>query len=166
VSWQSNPDSGATPESSRTREGTTRAAWSAAAAGKAGDLLSIGEVCAATRLSPRTVRYYEELGLLPGVRRRAGGRRVYGPVEVERLRFIQRLKALGLTLAEIRELDAVHAIGGSTRAMLGRLDELLARRLAELEQRIGELAGLRDEIGRYRARIAGRLHAAAGEEAS
>jgi DNA-binding transcriptional MerR regulator len=163
VSWQSS-DPAARSDTSRTREGASRAAWVPAAEGNPGDLLSIGEVCAATQLSPRTVRYYEELGLLPGVRRRAGGRRVYGPVEVERLRFIQRLKALGLSLAEIRELDAVHAIGGSTRAMLGRLDELLARRLAELEQRIGELAGLRDEIGRYRARIAGRLHAAAPRE--
>ena len=84
--------------------------------------LTIREICEHTGLSPRTVRYYEELGLLPGVRRRAGGRRVYGADELERLRFIQRLKALGLALAEIRDLNAVHAIGGSTRAMLERLD--------------------------------------------
>lgn len=120
-------------------------------------LLSIGELGTATGLSTRTIRYYEELGLLPGVRRRAGGRRVYGAAEQERLRFIQRLKALGCSLAEIRELDAVHAIGGSTAAMLARLDELLARRLGELDARIAELAGLRAEIGRYRDRIAGRL---------
>jgi DNA-binding transcriptional MerR regulator len=69
------------------------------------------------------VRYYEELELLPGVRRRAGGRRVYGDGELERLRFIQRLKTLGLSLAEIRELNAVYAIGGSTDAMLLRLDD-------------------------------------------
>jgi DNA-binding transcriptional MerR regulator len=119
--------------------------------------LSIGELGTETGLSPRTIRYYEELGLLPGVRRRAGGRRVYGPGDRERLRFIQRLKTLGCSLAEIRELDAVHAIGGSTAAMLARLDELLARRLGELDTRITELAGLRDEIGRYRDRIAGRL---------
>ncbi len=125
--------------------------------------LSIGELGAEAGLSPRTIRYYEELGLLPGVRRRAGGRRVYGAGDRERLRFIQRLKALGCSLAEIRELDAVHAIGGSTAAMLARLDELLARRLGELDARIAELAGLRDEIGRYRDRIAGRLaHSEAG----
>ena len=60
-------------------------------------------MCEQTGLSARTVRYYEELGLLPGVRRRSGGRRVYGTDELERLRFIQRLKALGLSLAEIKE---------------------------------------------------------------
>jgi MerR family transcriptional regulator, copper efflux regulator len=124
-----------------------------------GKAASIGEVCALTGLSARTVRYYEELGLLPGVRRREAGRRVYGQEELERLRFIQRLKALGLSLAEIRELDAVYAIGGSTQAMLARLDELLGRRLAELDVRIAELQTLREEIGKYRTRIASRVEA-------
>ena len=123
--------------------------------------VAIGEVCARLDLSPRTGRYYEELGLLPGVRRRAGGRRVYGADEIERLRFIQRLKALGLSLAEVRDLNAVHAIAGSTRAMLGRLDELLGRRLDEVVARMDELARLRDEIAKYRARVASRLGALA-----
>ncbi len=121
------------------------------------DGLSIGELCARTGLSPRTVRYYEEQGLLPNVRRRVGGRRVYGEDELERLRFIRRLKALGLSLAEIRELNAVHAIAGSTEALLERLGGLLGRREAELEVRIAELGGLRDEISRYRAHVAGRI---------
>ena len=121
--------------------------------------LSIAQVCAETGLSPRTVRYYEELGLLPGVRRRAGGRRVYGPDEIERLRFIQRLQLLGLALAEIGELNEVHAIGGSTGAMLERLDELLARRLSDLDARIAELTGLRDQIEKYRAHAASRVGA-------
>lgn len=109
-----------------------------------------------TGLSARTLRYYEELGLLPGVRRRAGGRRVYGADEIERLGFIQRLKALGLSLAEIKDLNAVYAIEGSTRAMLGRLDELLGRHLAEIDGRIEELMGLRDEISKYRDHVASR----------
>ena len=118
--------------------------------------LSIGDVCERTGLSPRTVRYYEEVGLLPGVRRRAGGRRVYGGDEVERLRFIQRLKTLGLSLSEIKDLNAVYAIGGSTGAMLTRLAELLDRRLGELDTRIKELTALREEILRYRGRVASR----------
>jgi DNA-binding transcriptional MerR regulator len=121
--------------------------------------LGIAEVCQRTGLSPRTVRYYEELGLLPGVRRRAGGRRVYSEGELQRLRFIQRLKALGLSLAEVAELNAVYAIGGSTRALLGRLDEVLARHLHDLDARIAELSGLRDEIGKYRDHIAARIEA-------
>ena len=125
--------------------------------------LSIRAVCERTGLSARTVRYYEELGLLPGVRRRAGGRRVYGADELDRLRFITRLKALGLALEEIGELNAVHAIGGSTQAMLARLDELLARRLLELDARIGELDSLRDQIRKYRDHVAERADALVAE---
>ncbi len=118
--------------------------------------LTIAEVREVTHLSARTLRYCEELGLLPGVRRRAGGRRVYGADEVERLCFIQRLKTLGLSLAEVKELNAVYGIAGSTQAMLERLDLLLGRRFGDLETRVGELMGLRDEIGRYRDRVRSR----------
>ena len=100
------------------------------------------------------------MGLLPGVRRRAGGRRVYGPDELERLRFIQRLKQLGLSLAEIKELNAIYAIAGSTRDMLGKLDQLLLGHLEALDARLEELSGLREEIGRYRARVARRIRSA------
>ncbi len=118
----------------------------------------ISEICDRAGLSPRTVRYYEELGLLPGVRRRSGGRRVYGRGELERLRFIRRLKQVGLSLEEIRELNAVHALEGSTQAMLGRLDELLAGRLDDVDRKLAELGDLRDEIGRYRQHVQARLH--------
>lgn len=146
MSWQTKAPSGTGP---------ARAGAGSAEAGG----VPIAAICAETGLSPRTLRYYEELGLLPGVRRRAGGRRVYGSDELQRLRFIQRLKALGLRLVEIRELNAVHALGGSTQAMLARLAELLDRRLGELDARIRELTTLREEIERYRDRVA---HRAAG----
>jgi len=126
-------------------------------------MLSIGEICARTGLSARTVRYYEEVGLLPDVRRRAGGRRVYGPDDEERLRFITRLKTLGLSLAEIKELNAVHALGGSTEAMLERLDELLEAHQEELDHRITELGSLRDQIRKYRAHVGARVEALRAE---
>lgn len=128
------------------------------------EVLPIGAVCERTGLSARTVRYYEELGLLPGVRRRAGGRRVYGTDELERLHFIGRLKKLGLSLAEIGELNAVYAIGGSTRAMLVHLEEVLAGRLDELDARIDELTTLRDQIEKYRAHVASRTQALTAAE--
>lgn len=118
---------------------------------------SIGEVCRRSGLSPRTVRYYEELGLLPGVRRRNGARRVYGGDELERLGFIQRLKALGLTLQEIKELNSLYALAGSTHAMLEHLSGLLDAHLAGLDARIDELVALRGEMNRYREHIAGRI---------
>ncbi len=114
---------------------------------------AIAEVCDRTGLSPRTVRYYEEIGLLPGVRRRSSGRRVYGADELERLGFISRLKGLGLSLAEIRELNAVYGIGGSTQAMLGRLQDLLDAHLHDVDRRMAELGDLRAELVRYRDHV-------------
>lgn len=118
---------------------------------------SITEVCEKTGLSPRTLRYYEEIGLLPDVRRSEGGRRVYGPDALERLGFIQRLKALGLSLAEIRELNAVYSIGGSTEALLGRLHELLGQHLDDVDRRLAALGDLRSELVRYRGHVEERL---------
>jgi len=116
-------------------------------------MLAIAEVCDRTGLSPRTVRYYEEIGLLPDVRRRASGRRVYGADALERLGFISRLKALGLSLAEIRELNAVYGIGGSTQAMLTHLKDLLAVHLEDVDRRLSELRDLRCELVRYRDHV-------------
>jgi len=123
--------------------------------------LSISEVQSRTGLSARTIRYWEELGLLPGVRRRAAGRRVYGEDELERLAFIQRLKSLGLSLLEIKDLNAVYAIAGSTRDMLGRLDSLLEQHEREVTSRLTELRSLQGEIARYRGRVAQRIRASA-----
>ena len=94
----------------------------------------ISEVCERTGLSPRTVRYYEELGLLPGVRRRAGGRRVYGDEEIERLHFIQRLKALGEKRERIKQLRAEAAVEADDV-----LDEALAAGLPVAK--VARLAG-------------------------
>lgn len=124
---------------------------------RGGAALSIGQACEATGLSARTVRYYEELGLLPSVRRRAAGRRVYGADELERLRFIQRLKKLGLSLAEIKDLSAIYALGGSTLAMLEHLDELLLQHLRDVEARMDELGGLRDDLAKYREHVGSRI---------
>jgi DNA-binding transcriptional MerR regulator len=112
-------------------------------------LHSVRHVCDQIGVSARTLRYYEELGLLPGVRRRSGGRRAYGHDEIERLRFIQRLKSLGLSLQEIGELNAVYAIHGSTRAMLEKLRELLSQHLVGLEQKVEDLQTLQSEMKSY-----------------
>ena len=120
-------------------------------------IYSIAQVCNELELSPRTVRYYEELGLLPGVRRLSGGRRIYGADEVERLRFIQRLKRLGLTLEEIGELNAVYAIRGSTKAMMERLREVLNNHLNEVDHGIREMRRLRSEMSSYLNRVESRI---------
>ena len=125
--------------------------------GSSSSEFSIGELCQQTGLSARTVRYYEEVGLLPEVRRRAGGRRVYGEGEIERLRFIGRLKTLGLSLGEIKELNELYAHEGSTHDMLARLHALLGDHLVQLDLRIESLAELREQMSSYRTHVARRL---------
>src|SRR5262249_42554720 len=116
----------------------------------------IGEVAREVNLSTRTIRYYEELGLLGDVRRRGGRRRVYGEQEVARVRFITKHKLLGLPLDEIAELNDAHA-KSSPRGMLERLLPKLDARLEDLAHRLGELTQLRTEIESYRTRMARRL---------
>src|ERR1044072_1227111 len=67
--------------------------------------LRIGELAKATDTTPRTIRYYEEIGLLPASKRASGAHRTYGPEHLERLQEILRLKELlGVSLEELREL--------------------------------------------------------------
>ncbi len=127
---------------------------------------AIAEMCERTGLSPRTIRYYEEIGLLPGVRRKSSGRRVYGPDELERLAFIHRLKTLGLSLTEIGDLNAVYGIGRSTEAMLSRLGDLLAVHLDDVDQRIASLGALRNDLVRYRQHINDRIELVVSDEAN
>jgi len=62
-------------------------------------VLTIGEMSAELNLNPKTIRYYEEVGLLPEPRRSESGYRLYSRKEVERLRLVKRAKLLGLSLA-------------------------------------------------------------------
>lgn len=69
----------------------------------AGQRVQIGEVAERTGLSLRTIRYYEEVGLVVPARTQ-GGFRLYGDVEIERLLLIKRMKPLGFSLEEMRDL--------------------------------------------------------------
>ena len=64
------------------------------------EYLSIGQMSRRLEMSQRTIRYYEEIGLLNSVRRIEGGKRVYTSDDLRRLKLIKRLKILGLTLTE------------------------------------------------------------------
>ncbi len=117
----------------------------------------IGELAQHVGLTERTIRYYEELGLLESVKRLEGGTRVYTDDDVRRLKFVRKLKALGLTLQEMLELEGLYRRHRSNRGVLPRLMELLDAHLAAITDRIGELEALRDEIRSYRERVSRRL---------
>ncbi|OLC55231.1 MAG: hypothetical protein AUH85_09755 [Chloroflexi bacterium 13_1_40CM_4_68_4] len=119
--------------------------------------IRIGDLAKRTGLTVRTIRYYEELGLLESVKRLDGGVRVYTNEDVRRLRFIQRLKMLGLSLQEMLELESLYRNERTNRAVLPKLIEMLDRHLAQIGDHLGELEGLRDQIKGERERIAVRL---------
>ena len=117
----------------------------------------IGELAAKVGMTERTIRYYEELGLLDSVKRLDGGTRVYTDDDVRRLKFIRKLKVLGLSLQEMHELEGMYKTERSNRAVLPRLIELLDAHLVTVDGRIAELHGLRDEIRSYREHVAARM---------
>jgi DNA-binding transcriptional MerR regulator len=133
-----------------------------------GSCLRIGDVARAAGTTPRTVRYYEELGLLrPDAGRAAGEHRSYTETDVERLSHILRLKdLLGVTLDELGELVAAEDARLARKAEFRAgpppererviLREALAdidRQLALVDRRAGELARLRSELDERRARV-------------
>jgi len=85
--------------------------------------LRIGMLARATGRSIHTIRWYEAQGLIPGVRRDAGGRRVYGEPHVGWLELMERLRRTGMSIAEMRRYTALVKAG---RATLAQRREMLA----------------------------------------
>ncbi|MBW1646418.1 MAG: MerR family transcriptional regulator [Deltaproteobacteria bacterium] len=117
----------------------------------------IGELGKLLGMSPRTIRYYEEIGLLNTVKRIEGGRRIYTNNDLRRLRFIKKLKLLGLSLNEMAELERIYSIHRSNKKVLPRVVELLRHHSSEVDKRLLELAKLKDEIESYIVRIEEKL---------
>lgn len=100
----------------------------------------IGEVASAAGMSSKTLRFYEEQGLLPPARRSANGYRQYSGDTLARLDFIARGGAAGLSLSQIRNILAVIEPGDAPCA---HVKDVLAGQLAELDLKIAELTTLR-----------------------
>ncbi|MEU6220817.1 MerR family DNA-binding protein [Streptomyces sp. NPDC047022] len=105
--------------------------------------MRIGTLAAATGTTTKTLRFYEQAGLLADPPRTPGGYRDY-PADVrDRVGFIRSAQAAGLSLAEIRDVLAIRD-GGYTPC--GHVTELLGRHLADVEQRIAELDATRAKL--------------------
>ena len=118
----------------------------------------IGELASILDMSPRTIRYYEEVGLLNSIKRVEGAKRVYTDQDLRRLRFIKRLKLLGLTLVEMKELEDIYRIHKTNKKVLPKLLELLDRRMREIDERVNNLQKLKAEIMSYREKIEEKLN--------
>ena len=118
----------------------------------------IGELANLLQLSHRTIRYYEEIGLLNSVKRIEGGKRVYTDRDYQRLKFITRLKHLGLTLSEMLELEDIYQIHQTNRKVLPRLLELLGNHAVKIDERINNLIKLKADILNYQEKIRQKLN--------
>ena len=114
---------------------------------------AIGEISRLVDLSQRTIRYYEEIGLLHSVRRIENGKRVYTDSDVRRLKFINRLKVLGLSLAEMVELEKIYRKQRNNREILPKLLDILDERAAQIDERVAQLVALKKEIREYQQRL-------------
>jgi DNA-binding transcriptional MerR regulator len=114
---------------------------------------AIGEISRLVDLSQRTIRYYEEIGLLHSVRRIENGKRVYTDDDVRRLKFINRLKVLGLSLAEMVELEKIYRKQRNNREILPKLLEILDERAVQIDERVAQLVTLKKEIREYQHRL-------------
>ena len=121
------------------------------------EYISIGDLAKNLGLTTRTLRYYEEVGIMAIPRRMEGMNRAYAPKEVRKLKFILKLKELGLTIKEMQELDAAYASAKETDKIIPRLIEILDHHINNLDEKMSKLASLRREIVDYRHRMVDRF---------
>ena len=109
-----------------------------------GEHMQIGEVAERTKLSLRTIRHYEEVGLVPPSARSKGGFRLYTEADVQRLLLIRRMKPLGFTLEEMADvLSLLDNLAGATPA---DRDELLDRLTMYREAAGQRIDALREQL--------------------
>jgi DNA-binding transcriptional MerR regulator len=113
--------------------------------------VQIAALAAGFKLNPKTIRYYEGIGLLPAARRTTAGYRLYTDRERDRLRFITKAKAVGLTLAEITEVLILRDGGDQP---CDQVVEILDQKLAAVDRQLERLVDFRRELATVREEAA------------
>ncbi|MCM3125491.1 MerR family DNA-binding transcriptional regulator [Mesobacillus sp. MER 48] len=119
-------------------------------------MYSISDLAEEFGVTTRTIRYYEELGLL-NPSRSEGGRRLYSSKDLARLKLILRGKRFGFSLEEIREMVLLFDEDRTGEKQLKRTIEYGEEKLAEVNERICELVEIREEIEKLMTDFKGRL---------
>jgi DNA-binding transcriptional MerR regulator len=114
--------------------------------------LTVGQLARATGVPAKTIRYYEQVGVLPEPRRSAAGYRHYSRHDVHRLLFIRRARALGLSLATLKTLTA-ELDSGECLTMRPRLHALVTEQLRTVQQQIAEFQLLERQLAQVLQRL-------------
>ena len=117
------------------------------------EIITIGELATSVGLTTRTLRYWEEAGIIESVARADGATRGYTSYYVRRIKFILKLKELGLTIREMQELYAAYGEARQTERMIPRLMDILDDHINKIDEKMAKLASLRKEIVDYRQRM-------------
>lgn len=117
------------------------------------EYFQIGEVATMLGVTTRTIRYYEEIGLMTHPKRLDGGVRVYDKVDIKRLKFILKLKELGISLKEMQELADIYKIHQTPDNIMPKLVEILDGHISKIDAKIAKLASLRNDILEYKAKV-------------
>ena len=117
------------------------------------DVVQIGELAESLGITTRTIRYYEEIGLMEPPRRLEGGMRVYEKYDVKRLKFILKLKELGINLKEMNELADIYKTHQKPEMMVPKLLDILDMHINKIDEKISNLSSLRKDIVDYRSRV-------------
>ena len=107
--------------------------------------LAIGDLAKRTHVKVPTIRYYEQIGLLPPPARTEGKQRRYSAAEVKRLDFIRHARELGFDIEDIRQLLTLSA---EPQESCHQVDSIARQHLSEIDLRIGRLEALRAELQR------------------
>lgn len=113
----------------------------------------IGDLAIALGLTTRTIRYWEEVGIIESVQRSDGATRGFTPYYVRRIKFIIKLKELGLTIKEMQDLYTAYGEAKQTERMVPRLVEILDEHLDKVDEKMAKLASLRSDIVSYRQKM-------------
>jgi Cu(I)-responsive transcriptional regulator len=114
--------------------------------------MNIGEAAAAAGVTPKMIRHYEALGMIPDVQRTDAGYRLYSPREVGMLRFIRQSRALGFP---VKQIESLLALWRDEHRASREVKELAQQQLDALEERQREIDEMRATLSALVARCAG-----------
>jgi len=117
------------------------------------EITPIGDLAQSLGLTTRTIRYWEEVGILESVQRSDGATRGFTPYYVRRIKFIIKLKELGLTIKEMQDLYSAYGEAKQTDRMVPRLVEILDEHIDKIDEKMAKLASLRKDILSYRKKM-------------
>jgi len=118
------------------------------------DTQQIGELARSLGVTTRTLRLYEQLGLIDPPRRTEGGIRFYDKEDIRRIKFVLKVKELGISLKQMQELAEIYHQTKMPDRVMPRLIEILDGHVDAIHRKIRKLSSLARDIQGFRKRIA------------